>query len=119
MARWWKEQEHAVATAVDKAEKLSGHQIVVWVGNLGRHPDRTADRLAVKYARASLVFCVDPQHRCFEMRWSAGLDVDSDRIVEAARNALRDEDLPRAIRQVAGVLPRLDEGEELPDIVEG
>lgn len=118
MARWWKENSAQVAAAIDTAEKTSGHQIIVWVGNLGRRPARVADRIAVKYSAASLVFCVDPRHRTFEMRWSAGLEIDPQRIVDAARGGLRDHDLARAVTDVAAVLPRRNEGDELPDIVE-
>lgn len=118
MARWWKDDSSKVAAAVDAAERTSGHQIIVWVGNLGRRPGKVADRIAVKYSAASLVFCVDPRHRTFEMRWSAGLEVDPRRIIEAARGGLRDHDLARAVTEVAAVLPRRTEGEELPDIVE-
>lgn len=118
MARWWKENSSQVAAAIDAAEKASGHQIIVWVGNLGRRRARVADKIAVKYSAASLVFCVDPRHRTFEMRWAAGLEVDRQRIIDAARVGLRDHDLARAVTDVAAVLPRRTEGEELPDIVE-
>lgn len=118
MARWWKENADRVAAAIDTAERTSGHQIVVWVGNLGRRPGRVADKIANKYSAASMVFCVDPRHRTFELRWSADVDVDSGRIVAAAQGALREHDLARAVTEVAAVLPRRTEGEELPDIVE-
>lgn len=118
MARWWKEQSDLVARAIEEAESTSGHQIVVWVGDLGWRPNRTADRIAVKYPTASLVFCVDPRRRKFELRWSGEIDVNADLITSAARDALRAHDLPRAIRDVAAVLPRQEEGEELPDIVD-
>lgn len=118
MARWWKENSHLIAAAIDEAERTSGHQIMVWVGDLGWRPNRTADRIATRHAGASLVFCVDPRHRRFELRWSAIVDVDATRISEAARGGLRDHDLPRAIREVAAVLPPQAEGRELPDIVE-
>lgn len=118
MARWWKHDSARVAAAIDAAEKTSGHQIIVWVGNLGRRPARKADTIATKYSAASLIFCVDPQHRTFEMRWAAGLEIDSQRIVDAARDGLRDHDLARAVTEVAAVLPRRAEGDELPDIIE-
>ena len=118
MARWWKENSSQVATAIDTAERTSGHQIIVWVGNLGRRPARVADKIAVKYSAASLVFCVDPRHRTFEIRWATGLEVDPQRIIEAARAGLRDHDLARAVTDVAAVLPRRAEGDELPDVVE-
>lgn len=118
MARWWKENSELVAAAIDEAETLSGHQIVVWVGDLGWRPNRSADRLAVKYEGASLVFCVDPRRRRFELRWASGLTLDSEAITNAAREGLRAHDLPKAINDVAAVLPRQAEGEEMPDIVE-
>lgn len=71
MDRWWKENADAVASAVDTAEKTSGHQILVRVGRLGLRPNKTADAIAAKYPGASLVFCVDPRRRAFEIRWSA------------------------------------------------
>lgn len=119
MARWWKENSELVARAVDEAEKSSGHQIVVWVGDLGWRPNKSADRLAVTYEGASLVFCVDPRRRRFELRWSAGLDVDAAAITMAAHQGLKAHDLPRAITDVSAVLPRQAEGEELPDVVDG
>lgn len=118
MARWWKESADLVAKAVDEAERASGHQILVWVGDLGWRPNRTADRIARKYPGASLVFCIDPRHRKFELRWAAGLDVDSAHITDAAREGLKAHDIPRAVRDVATLLPKKQEGEELPDIVE-
>lgn len=118
MARWWKENADQVAVAVDEAERTSGHQILVWVGDLGWRPNRTADRIASKYPGASLVFCIDPRHRNFELRWAGGLEIDADRITGAAREGLRAHDIARAVRDVAALLPRKAEGEELPDIVE-
>lgn len=118
MARWWKEHSELVAAAVDDAERTSGHQILVWVGDLGWRPNRTADRIARKYQGASLVFCIDPRHRKFELRWADGVVVDPDRITDAARTGLAAHDIARAVRDVAAVLPRKEEGEELPDIVE-
>lgn len=118
MARWWKENADLVARAVDEAEKTSGHQIVVWVGDLGWRPHTSANRLAVKYSGASLVFCVDPRRRRFELRWAPGLEVDSAAITRAAHAGLKAHDLPKAITDVAAVLPRQAEGTELPDIVD-
>lgn len=118
MDRWWKENVEAVAAAVDNAEKTSGHQILVRVGRLGRHPDRTADAIATKYPGASLVFCVDPRRRTFEIRWPANIDLDSLVVATAAKDPLRLHDLPAAVTAVASLLPRQAEGEELPDIVD-
>ena len=118
MDRWWKDNVGAVATAVDNAETSSGHQILVRVGRLGRHPDRTADAIALKYPGASLVFCVDPRRRTFEIRWPATIDLDSVLVAAAAKEPLRDHDLPAAVTAVAALLPHQTEGEELPDIVD-
>jgi hypothetical protein len=118
MDHWWKENVEAVATAVDAAEKTSGHQILVRVGRLGLRPNRTADAIAAKYPGASLVFCVDPRRRAFEIRWSSHISLDSAIVADTAREPLRLHDLPAAVTAVAALLPRQAEGEELPDIVD-
>lgn len=117
MTKWWLEQKAEVARAIHTAEEASGHQIVVHVGNLGRHPDKRANQLAVKWSVASLVFCVDPKHRHFEIRWSPTLQLDSARATEAVTDALRAHDLSAAITALAALLPVQEEGHELPDIV--
>ena len=118
MNRWWKDNVEAVAAAVDTAEKTSGHQILVRVGRLGRRPDRTADAIAAKYPGASLVFCVDPRRRNFEIRWPSQITLDSTTVANSARDPLARHDLPAAVAAVAALLPRQAEGEELPDIVD-
>ncbi len=118
MNRWWKENVEAVAAAVDNAEKTSGHQILVRVGRLGWRPNRTADAIAAKYPGASLVFCVDPGRRAFEIRWSRLISLDSAVVADIAREPLSRHDLPAAVAAVAALLPRQAEGEELPDIVD-
>lgn len=118
MAKWWDAQKDAVARAVHEAEERSGHQIVVDVGNLGRNPTRTADRLAVKWSGASLLFCVDPRHRHFEIRWNASVAIDGVRASEAVVEPLRRQDLAAAVTALAALLPVQTPGEELPDIVD-
>ncbi len=114
---WWKQNGEAVRAAVDAAERSSGHQIVVRVGSLGRRPARTADRIAARWRAASLVFCVDAAHRRFEVRWADGIGLDEERVRGAVTGPLRDHDLAAAVTALAALLPRRDEGEELPDIV--
>lgn len=114
---WWKENGDAVHAAVDAAESSSGHQIVVRVGSLGRRPARTADRVAVRWRAASLVFCVDAARRRFEVRWADGIGLDEERVRDAVMDHLREHDLAAAVTALAALLPRREEGEELPDIV--
>jgi hypothetical protein len=117
MPQWWKDNAHQIAEAIDAAETTSGHQIVVRVGNLGRHPNRVADKIAARLTKASLVFCVDPKHRVFEVRWSPTLQLDPAIATASVQGHLRDHDLPGAITALAALLPRQEEGDELPDII--
>lgn len=117
MTKWWLEQKAEVAHAIHTAEETSGHQIIVHVGNLGRHPEKRANQLAVKWSAASLVLCVDPKHRHFEIRWSPSLQLNSQRATEVVTDALRAHDLSAAITALAALLPVQEEGHELPDIV--
>jgi hypothetical protein len=117
MPKWWLEQKDAVAQAIHNAESSSGHQIVVHVGTLGRRPKKRADQLAKRWSDASLVFCVDPGHRHFEIRWSASLQLDSQRARDAVTEPLRAHNLADAITALAALLPIQEEGTELPDIV--
>ncbi|CAB4664776.1 unannotated protein [freshwater metagenome] len=117
MPKWWLEQKAEVAHAIHEAEATSGHQIVVHVGNLGRHPEKRADQLAVKWSGASLVFCVDPRHRHFEIRWAESLQLDGQLATQVVTEPLRAQDLASAITALAALLPVQQEGAELPDIV--
>lgn len=119
MPKWWLEQKDDVARAIHDAEELSGHQIVVHVGNLGRRPERMASRLAAKWSRASLVLCVDPKHRHFEVRWASSVQLDQDIVTQAITEPLRSHDLAAAITALAALLPKQEQGHELPDIVNG
>ena len=118
MAQWWKENADRVAEAIDTAERTSGHQILVRVGPLGRHPARVADKFAIRYPQASLVFCVDPQRRVFEVRWSQSLQLDPTQAMASVQGHLRAHDLPSAITALAALLPHQEEGDELPNIIE-
>ena len=101
----------------DDAERASGHQIVVAVGKLGRRPDIAANRVARKHKGATLVFCVDPLDRRFELRWSATVSL-SEEVIKQTSALLAGERLAEAIGLVAASLPVQAEGDELPDIVE-
>ena len=116
-ANWWLSQKAAVAQAVDSAERTSGHQIVVAVGKLGKRPDVAANRVARRHKGASIVFCVDPLYRRFELRWPAQVTL-SDDIVARTSALLAETRLADAITLVATALPAQAEGDELPDIVE-
>jgi len=116
-ANWWLSQKVTVARAVDDAERASGHQIVVAVGKLGRRPDIAANRVARKHKGATLVFCVDPLDRRFELRWSATVSL-SEEVIKQTSALLAGERLAEAIALVAASLPVQAEGDELPDIVE-
>ena len=116
-ANWWLSQKADVAKAVDDAERASGHQIVVAVGKLGRRPDIAANRVARKHKGATLVFCVDPLDRRFELRWSATISL-SEEVIKQTSALLAGERLADAIGLVAASLPVQAEGDELPDIVE-
>jgi hypothetical protein len=118
MAQWWKDNAEQIADAIDTAERTSGHQILVRVGPLGRHPVQVADKIATRYPQASLVFCVDPQHRVFEVRWSHSLQLDPTQATASVQEHLRAHDLPSAITALAALLPHQEEGHELPDIIE-
>lgn len=116
-ANWWLSQKAGVAKAVDDAERASGHQIMVAVGKLGRRPDIAANRVARKHKGATLVFCVDPLDRRFELRWSATVSL-SEEVIKQTSALLAGERLAEAIALVAASLPVQAEGDELPDIVE-
>ena len=118
MSKWWKNNAHQIAEAIDTAERTSGHQILVRVGPLGRRPARVADKIASRYTQVSLVFCVDPQRRVFEVRWSPTVHLDSAQATAAVQSHLRSENLSAAITALAALLPQQEEGEELPDIIE-
>lgn len=116
-ANWWLSQKADVARAVDAAERTSGHQIVVAVGKLGKRPDIAASRVARKHRGASIVFCVDPLTRRFELRWQGNVTLADD-IVARTSALLAETRLADAIALVATALPAQAEGDELPDIVE-
>jgi len=116
-ANWWLSQKASVAQAVDTAERTSGHQIVVAVGKLGKRPEIAANRVARKHNGASIVFCVDPLYKRFELRWPSRVSLPDD-VVSRTSALLAEARLADAITLVATALPAQAEGDELPDIVE-
>lgn len=118
ISKWWKDNAQQIAEAIDAAERSSGHQILVRVGPLGKHPGRVADKIATRYSQASLVFCVDPRRRVFEVRWSRSLELDANQATTSVQEHLRAQNLSAAITALADLLPQQPEGVELPDIIE-
>ena len=118
MTQWWKDNAQQIAEAIDTAERTSGHQILVRVGPLGRNSKRAADKIANRYTEVSLVFCVDPRRRVFEVRWSQSLQLDPTKATASVQEHLRAQDLPSAIAALAALLPQQEEGVEFPDIIE-
>jgi len=118
MPQWWKDNAQQIAEAIDTAERTSGHQILVRVGPLGRNSKRAADKIATRFPQVSLIFCVDPRRRVFEVRWSQSLQIDPTQATASVQEHLRAHDLPSAITALAALLPHQEEGEELPDIIE-
>ena len=116
-ANWWLSQKASVAQAVDTAERTSGHQIVVAVGKLGKRPEIAANRVARKHNGASIVVCVDPLYKRFELRWPSRVSLPDD-VVSRTSALLAEARLADAITLVATALPAQAEGDELPDIVE-
>lgn len=117
--RWWNAQRQAVAHAIAEAESTTGHQVLVWVGKLGDNPGRVADQIAGQFAQASIVFCVDPRQRKFEIRWAVESEIQPEQVAAVAQGLLASGDLPAAVQAVAALLPaRSPSGEKLPDIVE-
>ena len=118
MPQWWKDNAQQIAEAIDTAERTSGHQILVRVGPLGRNSKRAADKIATRFPQVSLIFCVDPRRRVFEVRWSQSLQIDPTQAMASVQEHLRAHDLPRAITALAALLPHQEEGVEFPDIIE-
>lgn len=116
-AAWWLAQRSSVAAAVDAAEESTGHQIVVVVGKLGRNPQKIADKIALRNSGASLVFCVDPVARHYEVRWNTKTELSSD-VANQAPALMAEKNLAGVISIISRALPVQKPGEELPDIIE-
>lgn len=116
MKKRWTLDKDAIAGAVDAAENASGHQIMVHLGDLTRHPSRRADSIAGRNPGVSLLLCVDIVHHRYEVRWAPGVSIDQSRVHDALVQHLADGDVPSAITSLASLLPRQAPGAELPDI---
>lgn len=115
---WWRSHQPAVAAAVAEAEAASGHQIVVVVRRLGSSPARSADRIAQRFPGATVVFCVDPVGKTFELRWAPVGDLPAS-VVDDICVALSQSRLADAVGLVGRYVPRRDPGTvDLPDIVD-
>lgn len=117
VASWRKAHEETLKRAIDEAENATGHQILVSVGSLGRNPKAAADKVASAWPTASIVLCVDPSQRLFEVRWHDASHTMDEASHAALTDALRSEDLPKAVRIISSALPPRAPSEELPDIV--
>jgi len=117
-AAWWRDQRALVAAAVAAAEEESGHQIVVVVRRLGSDPAASASRLASRFTGATVVFCVDPVGRTFDVRWDGEWAVPAEFMDDLSRT-LADSRLADAVTLVGRVIPRRDfPGRDLPDILD-
>ena len=116
-AAWWVSQRSEVAAAVDAAEDATGHQIVVVVGKLGRKPEKMANNIAARNRGASLVVCVDPLQRRYELRWNTVAEL-SRQLFDEASQLMAEKNLASVITSVSRALPVQKPGDELPDIVE-
>lgn len=118
-ASWWRNQRPGVAAAIAAAEATSGHQIVVVVRRLGSRPAVRASRIARRFPGATVVFCVDPVGRTFEIRWAQEGDLPTS-VVDNIGLALSQSRLADAVGLVGRHVPRRTTGsEELPDIMDG
>jgi hypothetical protein len=117
-AQWWDRQRVAVAAAIDVAEASTGHQILVSVGPLGKDKDKAADRVAKKYKAATLVICIDPAQRLFELRWADSEATLAVEVLSDVTDLIRDEQVAKAITLLASCLCTQGAISELPDIVE-
>lgn len=116
---WWASQRPAVAAAIAAAESTSGHQIVVVVRRLGSRPAARANRIAGRFRGATVVLCVDPVGRSFELRWDSSCVLPTS-VVDDIGVALSQSRLADAVGLIGQHLPLRDPGSgDLPDIVDG
>lgn len=116
--KWTRQKRAELAQAIDQAEEQTGHQILVSVGSLKRDAAYTANSVAARWPQASIVLCLDPVSRRFEVRWrDASFELDRAHL-ETFSNAMRNEDFAQAIAVLARELPVQAPTAELPDIIE-
>jgi hypothetical protein len=92
---------------------------VVVVRRLGSRPKARANRIARRYRGATVVLCVDPVGRSFELRWAPDGHLPAS-VVDDIGVALSQSRLTDAVGLIGRHLPRRDAGSgEFPDIVHG
>jgi hypothetical protein len=115
---WNKQHAAELAAAIDAAEDATGHQILVSVGSLRRDAVRRADKVALRWPEASIVLCLDPDSRRFEVRWQdPTFELQASQLEEFAEH-MREDRLTDAIALLARELPHQPASTELPDIIE-
>jgi hypothetical protein len=113
-----KKQRSEVAAAIVEAEARTGHQILAVVGDLKEDHAAKADRVAAKWPVASIVVCIDPVRKLYELRWrDASFALDTAHL-ETFAEMIRCSDFAAAIALLAEVLPHQAAGTDLPDIIE-
>lgn len=117
-ASFSKSQRRDLAAAIKEAEARTGHQILAAIGALEDDHAEKADRIAAQWPTASIVVCIDPTRKIFELRWRDGsFALDAEHTASFA-NMISRSDLAAAIALLAEVLPVQAAVTELPDIVE-
>jgi hypothetical protein len=113
-----KKQRRELAAAIKRAEARTGHQILAVVGSLEENSTAKADRVASEWPTASIIVCIDPALRIFELRWrDASYELTEEHTTKFAE-MLHSSDLTAAIALLADVLPTQTAGSELPDIID-
>lgn len=116
---WTKQHAAELAAAIDAAEAATGHQILVSVGSLRYDSVRRADKVALRWPAASIVLCLDPDSRRFEVRWQdPTFELQASQLEQFAEH-MRQDRLADAIELLARELPLQQPTDELPDVVEG
>ena len=113
-----KKQRSGLAAAIKEAEARTGHQILAVIGPLKEDHNEKADRVATKWPTASIVICIDPVRKLYELRWrDASFELDEAHLATFA-DMIRRMDLTAAVALLAEVLPVQTGSTELPDVIE-
>ena len=113
-----KKHRSEIAAAIKEAEVSTGHQILAVLGDLKEDHAAKADRIAAKWPTASIVVCIDPVRKLYELRWrDASFALDTAQL-ESFADMIRRSEFASAIALLAEVLPVQTAGAGLPDIIE-
>jgi hypothetical protein len=113
-----KTDREKLATAIKEAEARTGHQMLAMIGALNEDSAAKADRVAAQWPAASIVVCIDPARRRYELRWrDASFALDTEHAATFSE-LMRRFDLAAAVALLADVLPLQAASAELPDIIE-